>query len=201
MKTKIPDYWPMQQAYHQVRAPIFRRIVADMQLAPDALILDAGCGDAFYSQLLVDVLGTGVHVVAVDRNLGLLAVPVTCDTGAVSHCLSDFARAGLRRCCFDTIWLCRSLHSTPDPLQHISSLAHLLRPGGKLIVVENDLAHCPVLSWPGDFEHRLQAALYQMLKSTTQNGASIERYFAARHLPVWLRQAGLGEISIRTYMV
>ena len=73
MKTKIPDYWPMQQAYHQVRAPIFRRIVADMQLAPDALILDAGCGDAFYSQLLVDVLGTGVHVVAVDRKRILAA--------------------------------------------------------------------------------------------------------------------------------
>jgi SAM-dependent methyltransferase len=201
VKSKIPDYWPMQQAYHQARAPIFRRIIADMRLAPDALILDAGCGDAFYSQLLVDVLGPHVHVVAVDRNLGLLASSVACGTRVVSRCLCDLAQAGLRRRCFDTVWLCRSLHSTPDPQRHISSLANLLCPSGKLIVIENDLAHCPVLSWPGDFEHRLQVALYQMLKHSTQDGASIERYFAARHLPMWLRQAGLGEISIHTYMV
>jgi len=82
----------------------------------------------------------------------------------------------------------------------LSALVPLLRSGGRLIVIENDLAHCPILPWPARFESRIQAALHQCLERRCPDGVSIERYHAARHLVAWLDQVGLRQISIRTYL-
>jgi len=195
-----PDYWPVFEAYHRVREPVYRAIIADAQLAPDALILDAGCGDAFYARLIADVLGPGARIVAVDRNPALLQPRIERDP-AIRVCLNDLERAGLKRGAFDAIWSCRALHSALDPLRRLSALAALLRSGGRLIVIENDLAHSPILSWPADFERRIRDAHDRLLSSRSPDGASIERYHAARHLPAWLSQIGLRAVSIRTTVV
>ena len=195
-----PDYWPVFEAYHRVREPVYRAIIADAQLAPDALILDAGCGDAFYARLIADVLGPGARIVAVDRNPALLQPRIERDP-AIRVCLNDLERAGLKRGAFDAIWSCRALHSALDPLRRLSALAALLRSGGRLIVIENDLAHSPILSWPADFERRIRDAHDRLLNGRSPDGRSIERYYAARHLPAWLGQVGLRRISIRTTVV
>ncbi len=200
MSTHVPDYWPVFEAYHDVREPVYRTIIADVRLASDAVILDAACGDAYYSGLLIDVLGPRARIVAVDRNPALLQSRPRQDR-AIEFCQSDVERAGLRRSVFDAIWLCRAMHSAFDPLWRLASLAPLLQSGGKLIVVENDLAHCPILSWPADFESRVQQALRRHLQSQCPDGASIERYYAARHLPAWLERVGLQRITVRTYPV
>jgi SAM-dependent methyltransferase len=197
MKTEVPDYWPSLQAYHRVRAPLYGSIIADLQLPPRALILDAACGDAFYSQLLIDALPQA-RVIAVDQNPTVLP---TSSNESIHPCLSNIEQVGLKRNTFDAIWLCRSMHSSIDPQRRLNSLISLLRSGGRLIVIENDLAHCPVLSLPTEFEQSIHAALHEHFKSLCHTGASIERYHAARHLPEWLRRAGLRHISIHTYNV
>jgi len=195
-----PDYWPMFEAYHRVREPVYRAIIADSGMAPNDLILDAACGNAFYSRLIADVLGADVRIVAADRNPALLHSQP--DPGlAILRCQSDVEQAGLQHRTFDAIWLCRSMHAALDPLWRLCALASLLRPGGRMIVIENDLAHCPILSWPADFERRVQEAHYQLLKSRCADGSSIERYHAARHLSTWLAQAGLRQVSVHTYAV
>ncbi len=195
-----PDYWPVCEAYHRVREPMYRAIIADAQLAPDALILDAGCGDAFYAQLIADILGPDARIVAVDRNSAVLRSRINRDP-SIQVCLNDLEQAGLKRGVFDVIWSCRAMHSALDPLRRLSALALLLRPRGRLIVIENDLAHYPILSWPADFERRVREAQYRLLSSRSPDGASIERYHAARHLPAWLSQIGLRPVSMRTYVV
>jgi SAM-dependent methyltransferase len=200
MSAEVPDYWPLFEAYHRVREPVYRAIVADAHLAADAVMLDAACGDAFYSRLIADMLGRDAHIVAVDRNPALLRSQSIPDR-AILLCYGDLEQIGLKHGAFDVIWLCRSMHAALDPLRRLSALVPLLRPGGKLIVIENDLAHCPILSWPADFEGRIQAALHQHLHSRSPDGASIERYHAGRHLPAWLKQVGLRHVSIHTYPV
>ncbi|HLF29035.1 MAG TPA: methyltransferase domain-containing protein [Anaerolineae bacterium] len=200
LPTQPPDYWPLFEAYHRVREPVYRTIIADARLPTPARVLDAGCGDAFYSRLLVDALERQVRVIAVDHNAGLLQT----EPGpgpSIQVCLSDLERIGLRRQTLDVIWSCRAMHSARDPVRRLAALAPLLRPGGKFIVVENDLAHCPILSWPAEFEDRVRTALHQYLRSQCPDGASIERYHAARHLPAWLERAGLTHVSIHTYPV
>jgi len=199
-RRQPPDYWPLFEAHHRVREPVYRSIIADVGLAPDALVLDAGCGDAFYSQLMVDVVGPDLAVVAVDHNPALLRRSTQLSP-SIRRCQSDLERAGLRFGVFDAVWLCRAMHTAHDPLRRLSALASMLRSGGTLIVVENDLAHYPILSWSAEFERRMREALQQVLESRSTDGASIERYHAACHLPEWLEQIGLRNISMRTYAV
>lgn len=195
-----PDYWPVFDLYHRVREPVYRAIIADSGMASKDLILDAACGDAFYSRLMAEVLGPDVRIVAIDRNLALLHSQP--DPGpAILRCQSDVEQVGLWHSTFDAIWLCRSMHAALDPLRRLCALASLLRPGGRLIVIENDLAHCPILSWPADFERRVREAHYQFLQSRGTGVSSIERYYAARHLSTWLGQAGLRQVSVHTYAV
>lgn len=196
----LPDYWPLFEAYHGLREPLYRRFIADAGIAADALILDAACGDAFYSRLMRDVLGPDVRLVAFDHNLALLqSHPGRYDR--VQLCLGDLERAGLARGSFDAIWLCRAMHSATRPQHRIDTLSSLLRPGGKLIIVENDLAHNPILSWPATFERRFRQALHRTLHSRSANESALSRYFAGCHLPAWMKQAGLQGIEIHTQAV
>jgi len=201
MNVQVSDDQPLTDAYHHVRERLYRRIIAEALRVParGALILDAGCGDAFYSRLLADALGPGARIVAVDRSPAVLgaALPLA---ATISGCVTDLEGAGLRPGVFDVIWLCRTMHSALDPLQRLAALAPLLRPGGQLIVIENDFAHHPILACPAAFGHRLIEAHFQYLKSRCVDGTSLERYHAARHLPFWLAQVGLREICFHTYV-
>ena len=200
MKAQLPRYWPAQMAYHHAREDLYRRIIFDCRLPPAALILDAPCGDAFYSDLLASVVGPRVRVVAADFNLATLRSRPLSSAG-VLRCLTDVEQAGLRRRSFDVVWTCRSMHSATDPQRRVTALAALLRPGGRLIVVENDPFHCSIPAWTTEFERRVQRAVDRLLRQRCGNGTSIDRYSAPRHSPVWLARAGLRQITARTYPV
>ncbi len=188
------------EAYHRVREPLFRRIITDAlgDLRPSALVLDAGSGDAFYSELLSEVLGGGAQVVAMDHNSALLTSRSN-SRRTILCCLGDLERAGLRSGVFDAIWLCRTMHSALDPLRRLAALQRLLRPGGRLVVVENDYAHYPILAFPAEFDYRLVEARHRYLQTQYASG-SIERFHAARYLPAWLDMAGFRQLCIHTYV-
>jgi SAM-dependent methyltransferase len=189
----------LAEAYHRVREPLYRQILDETlpNLRQEALILDAGCGDAFYSRLLANHFAT-VNVVALDLDKKRLTAEAS--AGAVHACQADLERAGLQPGVFDAIWLCRAMHSALDPLRRLQALAPLLRPAGRLVVVENDFGHHPLLSWPADFERQVLEAHLRYLQRRTSDGTSLERYFAPRYLPAWLTQAGLRLASIRTHV-
>lgn len=199
MTALVPNYWPLLKAYHRVRAPLYRRIVAEAALPADGLILDAGCGDCFYARLIVDVLGPEAHVVAVDRNPAVLPDRPE-PHPAIWLCQSDLERMGVRPGVFDAVWVCRTLHSALHPVRWLAALALLLRPGGKLIVIENDLAHYPILSWPAEFERRIQDAHIEYMRRHSPSEMALARYYAGRYLPAWLEQIGLQHISARTHV-
>jgi SAM-dependent methyltransferase len=200
LKDELPSYWSMLKAYHRAREGLYRAIIADCRLPSDALVLDAACGDAFYSRLLAAELGPRARIVAADSNVAMFRSFSSPRTG-VEACLTDVECAGLRPGSFDVVWMCRSMHSVTEPQQRITALAALLRKGGRLIVVENDLDHCPILGWPEDFEARVQQAVDRFLQHRCSTGASIDRYHASRHLPAWLARAGLRHITLLTYPV
>jgi SAM-dependent methyltransferase len=195
----LPDYWPSMVAYHVAREALYRALICDLELSPGARILDAGCGDCFYSQLLAEVVGPRSQIAAVDID----PIVLNSATGLrhnIHRCLSDLDRPGFESATFDAIWLCRTMHSVHDPIARLANLAPLLRPGGRFIVVENDTAHNPILAMPAEFELRLRAARLEYEKTQCRNGAPPERYKAAPFLPRWLAQAGLGAITVRTYV-
>jgi len=184
-------------AYHYVREPLYRHIIQDLQLAPDTRLLDAGCGDGFYSQLLAEHLGPCGQIVALDNHWSLLAKAGEV-APTVQRCCGDLDQLCLAPASFDAVWLCRSMHGARDPACLLQNLARLLRPGGKLIVVENDTAHYPILPLAGDFELRLRDARMKYERTHCGSEWLAERYRAGRHLARWLHQVGLVELSVHT---
>lgn len=199
MQQPVPEYWPLFQAYHRVREPLYRTIIQDADLGTGGWVLDAGCGDAFYSRLLSNVLGPRQRIVAIDLNPALLT-SLRMEGDRVLRCLTDLERPGLRPGSFCAVWLARAMYSARDPVARLAALLPLLRPGGKLVVIENDLPHTPILSWPAEFERRILDARYKFLQSHSTQGWSPDRFRAASHLPAWLEAVGLGDVSMRTYV-
>ena len=98
----LPDYWPWMVAYHRVREPLYGRMIADLSLAPDARILDAGAGDGFYSQLLSTLLGPRCQIVALDYNPTLLKAAGNLAPNA-RRCVGDLEALGLAPASFDVV--------------------------------------------------------------------------------------------------
>ena len=196
----LPDYWPWMVAYHHVREPLYRAIIRDLQLPSAARILDAGSGDCFYSRLLAQLLGPDSQIVAVDLKPNLLRAGGDLP-GNVQRCLSDLDRGlGLARASFDVVWLCRSMFSATEPMARLAALLPMLAPSGRLVVVENDTAHHPILPFPAEFEHRLRRAQILYERSRCHSDAACARYKAASHLSRWLAVLGLDNIGMHTYV-
>lgn len=199
MSSGLPDYWPLMVAYHQAREPLYRGIIRDLGLAPDVRLLDAGSGDGFYSQMLSSLLGPAAQIVALDCDRGLLKLAWHWAPN-VHRCLGDLEHPALAPASFDAIWLCRSLYSALNPRARLAALVPLLKPDGKIIVVENDTAHYPMLPWRAEFEHRLRDARLCYERSRCPDQSTGERYKAASHMARWLHELGLVHLAVHTYV-
>jgi SAM-dependent methyltransferase len=106
---------------------------------------DLGAGEGTFTRALIEQLGLGSHVYAVDRDRRALAtlerwaaknqasvIAVAADfTGPFD--LPDTPVAGL-----DGALLANALHFVRDPGPVLESIAARLRPGGRLVIVEYD---------------------------------------------------------------
>jgi ubiquinone/menaquinone biosynthesis C-methylase UbiE len=101
---------------------------------------DLGAGDGAFTLALAELLGPGAHITAVDRDSGALRrlaeemgrrYPAT----KVDVIAADFRRplalAGL-----DGVVMANSLHFLRDKRDVLAAVRAILRPGGRLIVVE-----------------------------------------------------------------
>jgi ubiquinone/menaquinone biosynthesis C-methylase UbiE len=98
---------------------------------------DLGAGEGAFTLALADLLGPGAHITAVDRDAGALrhlagerfpGVEVETTVGDFAHPL------GLSS--LDGIVMANTLHFVRDKGPVLESVRHMLRPGGRLIVVE-----------------------------------------------------------------
>jgi SAM-dependent methyltransferase len=98
---------------------------------------DLGAGEGAFTLALADLLGPGAHITAVDRDAGALRNLSTerFPGVKVETRVGDFTRPlGLSN--LDGIVMANSLHFVRDKAPVLASVRGLLRPGGKLIVVE-----------------------------------------------------------------
>jgi 2-polyprenyl-3-methyl-5-hydroxy-6-metoxy-1,4-benzoquinol methylase/uncharacterized protein YbaR (Trm112 family) len=112
----------------------FARLL-DEAIAPDATVLDVGCGTG---QLCL-FLATGDRLV-VGADLTRASLELAADAARrfgvarARFVETDLRAPGLRDAAFDVVTCTGVLHHTPDPEASFRAIARLVRPGGTLVV-------------------------------------------------------------------
>jgi ubiquinone/menaquinone biosynthesis C-methylase UbiE len=104
--------------------------------------LELGAGDGAFTLALADLLGPGAEVVALDRDGSALRrlaeeLPRQFPGRALEIVVGDF-RDSLPAGPFDGVLAANSLHFVADPVEVLRRARAVLRPAGRLIVVEYD---------------------------------------------------------------
>ena len=139
-------------------------------LAPGLKIADVGCGTGRFSMGLADVYGT--HVVGVDRSARMLA-QIRSRHRHVSFCVGDAQTLPLRRGSLGMLFLSNVVHHLPDLVQAAKGFAHVLQPGGFVVVrnyVREQLQRVPYL----EFFPEAYATSIETLSSTSEIEGAFE---------------------------
>ncbi len=153
----FPGY-PPRDSYSALRARAERSEFArllDRAVAPDATVLEVGCGTG---QMSLFLASGGRLVVGADLSRAslLLAARAALRFGIqrVRFIATDLRRPALRAEAFDVVYCSGVLHHTPDPRASFRAIATLARPGGVVVIgVYNAYARLP---------HRLRRAVARL---------------------------------------
>ena len=144
----FPGYRPrdsLEALRMRAESSTFARLL-DAAIAPDARILEVGCGTGQMSLYLArgGRLVIGADLTRASLQLGAAAAR-RFGVDGVQFVETDLHRAGLRNGAFDVVYTSGVLHHTPDPRRSFAHLVPLLRPGGIIVVgLYNALARLPL---------------------------------------------------------
>jgi len=127
----------------------------DEAIAPDATVLEVGCGTGQMSLFLAtgDRLVVGADLTRASLEVALAAAR-RFGVERVRFVETDLRAPGLRPGAFDVVYCSGVLHHTPDPRASFRSIARLVRPGGFVAVgLYNAYARIP---------HRLRRAVAKL---------------------------------------
>ena len=198
----FPDYAEQLQAFHRAFAAELEALVAAALPVAARRVVDIGCGDGFYVDLLARRMPESGIVVGVDVSPALLSVAQQSLRGP--RCPVEFVVGDLERLpfapseAFDFAWCAQSLYSFPEPEAALRAIARIVRPRGVVAVLENDTLHQLLLPWPGDVELLLRSA--ELLEFAAESPRPA-KFYVGRRLPSVLAAAGLQPIEYRTQSI
>jgi ubiquinone/menaquinone biosynthesis C-methylase UbiE len=199
----VPQYAARLEAFHCSCRPELAAVLGKLQIPPGAQVLDAPCGDGFFSALLAARLGPIGTLVGVDICPALLRRANRRCARQYIRGTTHFQRADIYNLpfaegTFDLVFCAHSLISLPDPIGALTALRRVVRPGGRLLVLETDEMHHLLLPWPAQLELQIQEALLEATESTFGDGVALN---PARFLVGYLRAAGFTSITPETHTV
>src|SRR5437879_6388881 len=115
---------------------------AELRLAPGDRVLELGCGTGDDSRALADLVGPEGEVVGIDASEAMIAVARRRTEGTglpVSFHVGDAMDLGLPSDSFDAVRCERLLIHVPDPAVVLGEMIRVVRPGGRVVVVDVDM--------------------------------------------------------------
>ena len=199
----LPAYADELAAFHLTFAAELRTLVGSLPLSPEMRVVDVGCGDGFYLELLSDRLAQPGTVIGLDVSSGYLDQARSrlaerrpeCSVEIVEGTLEDLPlESGL----CDVAWCAQSLYTFSEPVSSLRQMAAAVRPGGFVAVLENDTLHQLLLPWPNHIELALRVAEYRAL---TEHSNQREKFYVGRRLPAVFAAAGLEPLGFKTQCI
>ena len=164
-----------------------RRWFERLRLASGEAVLDAGCGTGEATVMLAELVAPGGRAVGVDRSAELLACArrAACGVRSTAFLDGDVMALPCEDATFDAAYCERVFLHLDDPQAAMGELARVLRPGGRLLVVDMD--HSTAAIDADDVE--LATMLTQHFASETAN------WRAGRHLRSQAVLAGFTNVA------
>lgn len=165
---------------------------------------DLGSGSGAFTLALADLLGPGSRIVSVDRDAGALreqaqAMAERFPATELHQVVADFTGdlAAPLATPLDGIVMANSLHFQADHVPVVRRVATLLRPGGRLVLVEYDADRGnPWVPHPLSFETWRRVAQEAGLTEPRPIGRVPSRFLGAIYSAVAERPAGVTEPRI-----
>ncbi|MBN9519598.1 methyltransferase domain-containing protein [bacterium] len=198
--AQLPDYAATLTAFHAAFRRELRRAVRAVPLPLGAAVLDVPCGDGFYTALLARRMYPFGRVAAADLSDAYLAAARETVGRAGAVAAVDFVKADAYHLpfddgTFDLAWCAQSFISLDDPVSALAEMRRVVRPGGRVAVLEDDSFHHVMVNWPAELEVEVQRAAAE---------ASRERYGSrsalspARRMRQWFLDAKLTPTGRKT---
>jgi ArsR family transcriptional regulator len=129
--------WDDLRALHSPDAEVERALAEALADAPLGAVLDIGTGTGRMAELFA---GSAERIFALDKNLEMLRVARAklqhLPTAQIELVQGDFADLPFAAASFDTVLLHQVLHFAPDPAPALAEAARVLRPGGRIAIVD-----------------------------------------------------------------
>lgn len=166
-------------------------LIAPAGIAPGQSVLDFGCGPGFMAMALAEKVGVNGRVCGADINARFVADATARAAQNATPLLSfhhlEGARLPFPDATFDRVITKNVLEYVPDASATIAELHRVLKPGGRIHIIDSDWGFVIVEPW---------------------GKAKVDRFFAAaapafrephigRKLPATLARAGFADIEVR----
>jgi len=198
MNTYIHGYDGREKLRLQDQADTLVELLhGDTRYPAGSLVLEAGCGVGAQTQTLV-ANSPGTQIVSLDISLDSLRearrMVSRSASGPVSFLQADIFHLPFPPHSFDHLFVCFVLEHLHDPVQALSRLKEVLKPGGSLTVIEGD--HGSAYFYPdSDYAHR---AIDCQIRLQRQAGGNA---LIGRELYPLLQAAGFASIRVSPRMV
>jgi ubiquinone/menaquinone biosynthesis C-methylase UbiE len=123
-----PEYW--SRHFEPWFMPLYKKVLTQLRLGEEHLLLDAGCGSGLFSSLAIDA---GAQVIGVDAAPGLLRVAQR------RNPMNNFLEEDLENLPFtdnqfDVVTGFNSFQYAGDFEKAIAEATRVLKPGGRLVI-------------------------------------------------------------------
>jgi ubiquinone/menaquinone biosynthesis C-methylase UbiE len=140
--------------------PAIRRVReiarASLDVRSGQRILDAGCGVGEEARELARLVGPGGQVDAIDLSAGFIATAIERDDAGVRYAVGDIAKLDFPDGSFDGVRSERVLQHVADPDAAVAELARVVRPGGRVCLVDTDWESFLTDGMPVDLVEEMQ---------------------------------------------
>jgi ubiquinone/menaquinone biosynthesis C-methylase UbiE len=183
--------------------PEARRLIADLALPSGSRGLDVGCGVGLYALWLAEALGPQGRVVGIEPTAERVEaaralVEARIGPGRLEFRPGDGTALDMDARSLDWLWCGDVLHHIVDTESALAEFRRVVRPGGRIVVKESQV--CSAMFLPGhpELERRIQLA---EIERTREEGGGRSFQERRQTTPASLREAGLVEIRMRSYLI
>jgi demethylmenaquinone methyltransferase/2-methoxy-6-polyprenyl-1,4-benzoquinol methylase len=183
--------------------PVARAVIAGLGLPPGSHGLDVGCGVGLYTLWLAEAVGPDGRVLGIEPQ----AERVEAARALVGSVLGpprltfeqgDGAALDAPAGSFDWLWCGNVLHHIPDTQGALKEFARVLRPGGRIVVMESQTLSAMFLPGHPSLERRIQEA--ESERSREEAGTRSFQERRQRTLESLL-EAGLADVALETHLL